>query len=91
MSEPDPQDPRTDTETPEELFFMPDTFEAQWPGDCVNCSTRIKKGDEIVGVGNGDYAHAECPEERILNLVAQHGVCGACFLALPATGVCGSC
>lgn len=36
-------------------------FEAQFPGDCVECDEPYDRGDRIAG-SNGDYRHVECPE-----------------------------
>jgi hypothetical protein len=94
MVKPNPQDPRTDTELEEDVDPMPNTFEARYFGSCANCPEKIAPKQEVVWVGEdflgGVYAHAVCPDSEP-DLAAPKGVCPACFLAIPVSGVCGNC
>lgn len=89
MNDLDPCDPLTDTEPPEDFDFMQSTWTAKYFGSCVNCPEKVRPDDEVVWVGD-KVAHAVCPDGEP-DLTAPHGVCPRCFLAIPASGVCGNC
>ena len=90
IDDPDPCDPLTYTDPPEELDLMQSTWTAKYHTQCVSCPTKISPGDECVWEGDAP-AHAVCPDPEALDLTAAYGVCGVCFMALPASRVCGVC
>lgn len=72
---------------------MPHTWTARYYSACENCDTKVSPGQEVVWIGDPEdrvIAHAICPDAEP-DLSAPYGVCNVCFLALPASRLCGSC
>lgn len=73
---------------------MAAVFKAKFGSKCPACAEQIEVGDTVTW--NDDrVVHEGCASAALLDeddpLRAAHGVCDKCFMALPATGICGVC
>jgi hypothetical protein len=59
-------------------------FDAQYPGECAACGSRIHVGDQIEAAEDGEgWAHVSCSAKP----APEHPVCDVCWLTHPA-GAC---
>lgn len=65
------------------------TFIARFSGGaCGHCEERLREGQELQYDASDQLVHVTCPETLDVGPVE---VCPDCFLALPVSGICGSC
>lgn len=78
----------------ERVELVAAVFKAKWSSKCPACSEQIDVGD--AATWNDDrVVHEGCGSAALLEegdpLRAAYGVCPRCYMALPASGVCGVC